>query len=162
MSNRMIIRKIIPKDNAKLAVIIRDSLAEFHAAKPGTVYFDGTTDNLSEVFKAKRSAYFVIEINGETVGGGGFYPTEGLPENICELVKMYISKNFRGKGWGNILLQKCMDEAHKQGYHKMYLESMPELVNAIKMYDKYGFNYIPTSLGNSGHTGCDVWMMKDL
>ncbi len=158
----MIIRKITAKDNTPLALIIRNSLAEFNAAKPGTVYFDETTDNLSEVFKTKRSAYFVVEINGEIVGGGGFYPTDELPENICELVKMYISKKYRGKGWGNILLQKCMDEAKKHGFKKMYLESMPELVNAIAMYNKNGFNHIPEPLGNSGHTGCDVWMMRDL
>ncbi len=162
LGKRMIIRKIIPKDNAQIAAIIRNSLLEFNAAKPGTVYFDETTDNLSEVFKTKRSAYFVIEIKGEIAGGGGFYPTEGLPENICELVKMYIAKKYRGKGWGNILLQKCIDEAKKQGYHKMYLESMPELVNAIAMYSKNDFNHIPAPLGNSGHSGCDVWMMRDL
>jgi putative acetyltransferase len=44
----------------------------------------------------------------------------------------------------------------------MYLESMPELTNAISMYKKNGFTKIPGSLGNSGHTGCDVFMMKDL
>ncbi len=162
MGKRTIIRKINANDNARLAVIIRNSLAEFNAAKPGTVYFDETTDNLSQLFKTKRSAYFVIETNHQIVGGGGFYPTEGLPENICELVKMYISKEYRRKGCGSMLLQKCMDEAKKQGYKKMYLETMPELANAIAMYNKNGFNHIPQQLGNSGHTGCEVWMMRDL
>ena len=158
----MIIRKITEKDNERMASIIRDSLAECKAAKPGTVYFDSTTDNLSELFKAKKSCYYVIAVNGIIAGGAGFYPTEGLPPFVCELVKMYISKEYRGKGWGNILLQKCFDEARKQGYKKMYLESMPELNRAIAMYLKNGFNHIPTALGNSGHTGCDVWMMRDL
>ncbi len=158
----MVIRKITPADNKAMAVIIRKSLEEFNAAKPGTVYFDETTDNLSKVFENKKSAYYVIEIGHEIAGGGGFYPTDGLPETVCELVKMYIAKKFRGKGWGKMLLQKCMEEAKKKGFHKMYLESMPELVNAISMYEKSGFNHIPASLGNSGHTGCDVWMMRDL
>jgi putative acetyltransferase len=158
----MLIRKIIPDDNAALAIIIRTSLKEFNANKPGTVYFDETTDHLSDVFKTKRSAYYVIEKDGKIAGGGGFYPTEGLPSNTCELVKMYLAKEYRGKGWGNILLQKCMDEAKKQGYQKMYLESMPELVNAIAMYEKNGFTHISQPMGNSGHTGCEVWMMKDL
>jgi len=158
----MLIRKIITDDNAALAKIIRTSLKEFNANKPGTVYFDETTDHLSDVFKTKKSAYYVIEIDGKIAGGGGFYPTDGLPSNTCELVKMYLAKEYRGKGWGNILLQKCMDEAKKQGYQKMYLESMPELVNAIAMYEKNGFTHISQPMGNSGHTGCEVWMMKDL
>ena len=158
----MMIRKIITDDNAALADIIRNSLLEFNAAKPGTVFFDETTDHLSNLFANSRSAYFVIELNNEIAGGAGYFPTAGLPENTCELVKMYLAKKFRGHGYGQMLLQKCMEEAKKHGYKKMYLESMPELINAIAMYDKNDFNHIPGPLGNSGHTGCDVWMMRDL
>jgi len=158
----MLIRKIVSGDNEALADIIRNSLKEFKAAKPGTVYFDESTDHLSDIFKTEGSAYFVWEVSGEIAGGAGFYPTEGLPEKICELVKMYLHKNYRRKGLGKLLLQKCMDEAKNEGYEKMYLESMPELINAIPMYEKNGFHYLPGPMGNSGHTGCDIWMIRDL
>ena len=49
------IRTIEPGDNKALAKIIRDSLKEFKADKPGTVYFDETTDCLSDVFKTNGS-----------------------------------------------------------------------------------------------------------
>jgi putative acetyltransferase len=55
-----------------------------------------------------------------------------------------------------------MKEAKQSGFQKMYLETMPELTRAIPMYQKNGFHFINSSLGNSGHTGCDVWMLKDL
>jgi putative acetyltransferase len=158
----MLVRKIVTDDNAAMAAIIRNSLLEFNAAKPGTVYFDETTDHLSDVFRENRSAYFVVEIDNEIAGGCGFYPTQGLPEDMCELVKLYVSKKYRHNGYGQTLLQKCMQEAKKKGYQKMYLESMPELKNAIAMYEKNGFEKIGGPLGNSGHTGCDVWMMKEL
>lgn len=150
------------EDNPSLAIIVRQSLEEFKANKPGTVYFDETTDHLSDVFTIENSAYFVVEVNGEIAGGSGFYPTEGLPTDTVELVKMYLSKKFRKKGFGQILLQKCMEEAKLAGFEKMYIETMPELTHAIAMYEKNGFEYIPGALGNSGHTGCDVWMIKDL
>jgi putative acetyltransferase len=158
----MLIRKITSDDNSAMADIIRSSLLEFNAAKPGTVYFDETTDHLSDVFTKNRSAYFVLEVNNEIAAGAGIFPTEGLPENTCELVKMYVSKKYRRNRYGQTLLQKCMEEAKKKGYEKMYLESMPELTNAIAMYEKNGFKKISGSLGNSGHTGCDVFMMKNL
>ncbi len=158
----MLIRKIIKDDNEMMASIIRNSLLEFNAAKPGTVYYDKTTDHLSDTFKETRSAYFVIEISHEIAGGCGIFPTKGLPENTCELVKLYVSKKYRHNGYGQTLLEKCMQEAKKQGYEKMYLESMPELSNAIGMYQKNGFKKITGPLGNSGHTGCDVWMIKEL
>lgn len=158
----MLIRKITADDNVAIAAIIRNSLLEFHAARPGTVYFDESTDHLSDVFRTKRSAYFILDINGEVAGGAGIYPTKNLPADTCELVKIYIAPPYRGKGYGQTLLEKCMNEAKKQGYKKMYLESMPELINAISMYHKNGFSNIPKPLGNSGHTGCKVWMIKDL
>jgi len=158
----MQIRNIEAKDNVAMAKIIRDSLMEFNAAKPGTVYFDETTDRLSEIFAAPRSAYFIIEVNGEVAGGAGIFPTEGLPDDTCELVKMYVSKKYRGNGYGQTLLEKCFEEAKEEGFKKMYIESMPELRNALGMYEKNGFQYISHSLGNSGHTGCDLWMIKEL
>ncbi len=145
-----------------MATIIRRSLEEFNAAKPGTVYFDQSTDCLSDLFVTPRSAYFVIDMNGEIVGGAGYFPTKGLPENVCELVKLYVAKKFRGNGYGQTLLEKCMKEAKEDGFKKMYIESMPELANAIGMYEKNGFYFMDHSLGNSGHSGCDVWMLKDL
>jgi putative acetyltransferase len=158
----MQLRNIESKDNAAMAKIIRDSLEEFNAARRGTVYFDETTDHLSDVFSEPGSAYFVIDNNGELAGGAGFFPTEGLDEDTCELVKMYVSKKFRGCGYGQTLLNKCVQEAKEAGYSKMYLESMPELLNALEMYEKNGFNYLRQPMGNSGHNGCQLWMIKDL
>ena len=157
-----IIRTIEPGDNKALATIIRNSLEEFKANKPGTVYFDDTTDNLAAVFTVKGSIYFVAAPDGEIIGGGGIYPTANLPEGTCELVKLYLSANARGKGIGKLLMEKCIAAAKELGYKKIYLETMPELTIAIPMYEKFGFTHLPASQGSSGHTGCDVWMIKDL
>lgn len=162
MTQNLLLRKIITDDNSALAVIIRSSLKEFNANKPGTVYFDESTDHLSDIFLAPNSGYFVLEINGEVAGGGGFYPTEGLDADTCELVKMYLSKKYRGKGYGKMILEKCMESAKENGFTKMYIETMPELTDAITMYQKNDFYFLSGPLGNSGHTGCDVWMLKDL
>ena len=158
----MFIRTIREDDNKALATIIRNTLAEFKANKPGTVYYDDTTDHLSEIFKAGNSIYFVAEQQGEILGGAGIYPTANLPAATCELVKFYLSANARGKGVGKLLLQKCIAAAKEMGYTKMYLETMPELTIAIPMYEKFGFTYLPAAQGSSGHTGCDVWMIKNL
>lgn len=160
--NQITIRPISEKDDAVLASIIRNSLEEFGAAKAGTVYFDETTDHLYNLFRTNDSAYFVAVKNDTVTGGAGIFPTKGLPGQTCELVKMYLSKEARGHGLGKILLQTCMAEAKKCGYKKMYLESMPELKNAIAMYTKAGFAHIEKAIGNSGHNGCGVWMIKEL
>lgn len=162
MSSNITIRTIQQKDNAALALIVRNSLAEFGANKPGTVYFDPTTDALYELFQTKGSYYFVAEENGVLLGGGGIYPTENLPVDTCELVKMYLHKDARGKGLGKLLIERCLNWAKQNGYTHVYLETMPELKQALKVYELFGFEYLKGPLGNSGHFGCDRWMLKKL
>ena len=117
---------------------------------------------MHENFQVKNASYFVLEENGNLAGGCGFYPTEGLPPDTCELVKMYLSAKYRKKGFGQLLLDKSIVEARRAGYSSMYIETLPELKNAIELYKKNGFHFIEKPLGNSGHSGCDVWMLKDI
>ncbi|MEI9808894.1 MAG: GNAT family N-acetyltransferase [Bacteroidota bacterium] len=156
------IRSIQQGDNPALAKIIRDTLAEFGANHPGTVYYDATTDALYELFQKEGAAYFVALIDNEIVGGGGIYPTDGLPGDTCELVKMYLLPKARGTGLGRTLIEKSIDYARETGYKNVYLETMPELQQALKVYAKSGFSYLKAPMGNSGHTGCSLWMMKRL
>lgn len=156
------IRPIRQADNARLSSIVKNTLAEFGANHPGTVYFDPTTDALYELFQTPGSFYFVAEVNGETAGGGGIFPTDGLPPGTCELVKMYLLPQARGTGLGRTLIEKCIDKAKELGYKKIYLETMPELKQALNIYAKFGFEYLKAPLGNSGHTGCSLWMLRDI
>jgi len=155
-------RTILPGDNVEVARIIRNTLAEFDANRPGTVYFDTSTDRLHEIFQQLRSIYYVALVQDTLVGGAGIFPSEGLPEDTCELVKMYLLPETRGKGIGKLLIEKCLQFAKETGYKKVYLETLPELNNAIQVYEKFNFRYLPGPLGNTGHFGCDVWMIKDL
>lgn len=156
------IRDLRKEDNPALAKVVRDTLAEFGANHPNTVYYDPTTDTLFEVFQTPRSKYFLAEINNKIVGGGGIYPTDGLPHDTCELVKMYLLPEARGFGLGRTLIEKCIEAAAENDFKKIYLETMPELKQALNVYEKFGFKYLKGPMGNSGHTGCSLWMLKQL
>ena len=162
ISAHITIRNIAIQDNEAIAKVIRTALTEFGANKPGTVYYDPTTDHLFELFQTPGAIYFIAEIAGKLVGGAGIYPTAGLPEKTCELVKLYLHKDARGIGLGKQLLLKAMQWAKENGYEQVYLESMPELSKAVSIYEKVGFKKIHHALGNSGHDGCDIWMIKKL
>lgn len=157
------IRTIEKRDNAALAALIRTTLKEFGANHPGTVYYDPLTDVLFEQFeKAPRSIYYVAEYGNKIVGGGGIFPSNGLPADTCELVKMYLYPQVRGVGLGKQLIQKCIGFAKEAGYKNIYLETMPELKQALKTYEKFGFEFIDGPMGNTGHFGCELWMLKKL
>ena len=155
------IRPIQESDNPKLSKIIKSVFEEFNAPKEGTVYVDPTTDDLFGLFRAERSACFVGEIDGQVMGACGIFPTSGLENNTCELVKFYLHKDARGMGLGKSLMEQCENSAKKFNYKKIYLESFPEFGKAVDMYEKAGYKSIENALGNTGHFGCSIFMIKD-
>jgi len=161
-NHNIIFRLIEEKDNEEIATLIRNVFREFDVARPGTVYFDPTTDNLYKLFRTPGSVYWIAEENGVIIGGCGVFPTPNLPEGYAELVKFYLAASHRGKGIGWKLMEKTFRSAKELNYKHMYLESLPELGKAISLYKRAGFIMLEAPLGNSGHFGCDIWMTKDL
>jgi len=156
------VRRIEKRDNAGIAELIRKVFREFKIDRPGTVYFDPTTDDLYTLFQTPRSIYWIALDGSDIIGGCGIYPTPALPEGCAELVKFYLAAEYRGKGTGRMIMEKSIDSARELGFRQIYLESMPELGKAVKMYEKAGFRIIDHPMGNSGHFGCDIWMLKEL
>lgn len=160
--SEIIIREIESKDNAVVAKMIREVLVQLGAPKVGTAYEDKTLDMLSEVYTAERSEYFVVEMDGNVVGGAGIAQLENAQENICELQKMYFSAEVRGKGFGTQMMQHCLNAARDFGYNKCYLETLPYMTSAVKLYKRSGFVALDKPLGDTGHYSCSEWMLKDL
>ena len=158
----MQIRKIVESDNEKLAKIIRDSFEELALPKEGTVYDDPRTDDLYSNFQTLGAVYWVAEDEGKVLGGCGLYPTAGLPDGYAELAKFYLHPDARGKGLGKGLMAEVITSARELGYKTLYIESFPELIPAITMYEKIGFKHIDHCLGDSKHDACTVWMIMDL
>ena len=155
-------RRLKKDDNPVIAALIRTILEEFHIDRPGTAYTDPTTDDLFSLFKEPGSVYYVAQKDGIIVGGCGLFPTSGLPGDCVELVKYYVLPGVRGEGIGKKLMELCIDKARQIGYARLYLETVPELEGAIRIYEKAGFKHISNAMGNSGHFFCNVWMLKDL
>ncbi|BCY29701.1 GNAT family N-acetyltransferase [Flavobacterium okayamense] len=158
----MILRKIQPQDNEGIAKVIRDIFDELNAPKEGTAYADPILDQLFEVYQKPKSIYFVIENEGKVIGGGGLAPLENATDEFCELQKMYFSPQARGLGLGKEIIERSLAFAKEQGFTKCYLETLPYMQNARKLYEKMGFQYLDGPIGCTGHTSCDVWMIKEL
>jgi len=162
-NNNIIIREIQPGDNAQIESVIRECFHEFKIPLVGTAYEDEETPRMYESFQNENDIYFVIESNGEVLGGGGVKPLKDFEdEDVCEIQKMYFSPKVRGNGYGKILFEKCVQAARNLGYKKCYLESASQLKAAIHIYESFGFKHLEGALGNTGHFSCGVWMIKDL
>lgn len=159
---RIHIRPIEKKDNAEVAKMIRYVLVEQGAPKVGTAYEDKTLDELYESFQKERSEYFVLLEDDKILGSAGIAPLENGDPEICELQKMYFDPRARGRGLGGEMMQKCLNFAKTQGYKQCYIETLPSMKAAQKLYVKSGFEYIPERLGDTGHYSCTVFMKKTI
>ena len=158
----MLIRSVNQSDNKSLSIILRKVLVEMKIPQKGSAYEDPELSNMYEAYQFPRSKYFVVDINKKILGGAGISPLKEGDINICELQKMYFHKTIRGRGIGQKLIEICLDFALESGYEKCYIETMPNMVNAQKLYLKKGFQYINAPLGNTGHSACPVWMIKKI
>lgn len=158
----VVIREIRREDNPQVAVVIRKVLIELGVPKVGTAYADKALDYMYEHYDRPRSTYFVVEENGSILGCAGIAQLDNYEGNICELQKMYFLEQVRGKGIGKQMITVCLDHAKEFGFEGCYLETMPYMKAAQKLYKKMGFDYINGPMGDTGHYSCPVWMLKTL
>jgi putative acetyltransferase len=158
----IVIREIELEDNPKIAKVIRTVLIEMGVPKVGTAYEDKALDCMTETYNTINKSYFVVESGNEIIGGAGISPLDHYEGNVCELQKMYFMPEARGKGLGRKMMTKCLEFAKKVGFDQCYLETLPYMDDARKLYRKVGFESIDKPMGNTGHYSCTVWMLKDL
>ncbi|HEX9979802.1 MAG TPA: GNAT family N-acetyltransferase [Flavobacterium sp.] len=160
--NNIIIREIQQQDDHAVAKVIRDVLIEHNVPKVGTAYADPQLDYMFEAYNIPRAVYFVVEQDGNIIGGAGIAPLANENESICELQKMYFLSEARGLGLGRLMMDKCLTAAKDFGYENCYLETMPYMEDAQRLYKKSGLGYLDAPMGNTGHCACPVWMLKKL
>jgi putative acetyltransferase len=156
------IRNVEEKDNPQVAAIIRTVMPEFGASGAGFAIHDKEVDNIYKAYTHSRAAYFVCEVDGKIIGGGGVAPLEGADGTTCELKKMYFLPEARGKGFGQAVLLRCLRAAKEIGFASCYLETFNTMKDAMKLYEKSGFKKIPGPLGNTGHFSCDTFYQIQL
>jgi len=158
----MKIREIQVGDNSQVAQVIRSVLEELNVPKIGTAYADPQLDAMYETYQHPRSTYFVVEKDGKIMGCAGIAPLENGAPDVCELQKMYFLPETRGLGMGSQMMTTCLAQAQSFGFKQCYLETMPYMEAAQKLYKKSGFEYLEAPMGCTGHTSCPVWMIKEL
>lgn len=158
----MTIREIQAADNVEIAKVIRQVFIDNELPKTGTAFEDKHLDSLFEVYNMPKAIYFVVENEQKIIGGCGVAQLDNCKDNICELQKMYFLPEARGIGLGTKMMELCLQKATEFGFESCYLETLPKMVDAQKLYKKAGFEYLEQPLGDTGHSTCPVWMLKKL
>lgn len=136
-------------------------LAEYGLAPdPGCT--DADLRDIERAYLARGGVFYVLEEqDGSIIGSYGLYPIADCGLQIadssrkasvqsavtCELRKMYLHRDHRGKGLGRRLLEHALAEARRLGFRTVTLETASILKEAVRLYERYGFTpYTPAHL----------------
>ena len=160
--NKPRIRLIEPGDVPALLTIISESRAEYGVANRVAALLEPADHTLYELYQRQRSLYFVAVLGGEIVGGAGIAPLAASDPLTCELQRMYLRRDARGRGIGNALLEQCLKAARQFLYVRCYLETINEMQEALEFYGRNGFRDLRAPTGRTGHEHNDRWLMRPL
>jgi putative acetyltransferase len=116
-----------------------DWLVEVHGINMSYQGVEAELAGLPGYYAAPRGR-LVLVFEAENVAGcGAFRP---IGETICELKRMYVKPEFRGKGYGRAIAVRLLDEARKCGYEIARLDTATFLPEAQALYLSLGFRTI--------------------
>ena len=144
---RWILREANNHDVPGIKKVVFTVLKEY-GLEPDANGKDIDLDNIEENYLRHNGYFGVIidQLTSEVIGTVGIFPNN---KEVCELRKMYLIKYARGHGLGKKLLESSIRIARDKGYHRITLETISPLVEAISLYKKYGFVEIAPKAVNS-------------
>ncbi|WP_410509107.1 GNAT family N-acetyltransferase [Methanosarcina hadiensis] len=104
---------------------------------------DADLNDINAYYFSKGGTFFVGIDEGRVVGTAGVRKLDG---NLCEIRRIYLKKNYRGKGNGEKLFLAALDFAGENCAGVM-LKTDSTLRKAINMYLKHGFSFVEEKNG---------------
>ena len=109
-----------------------------------------TPDRTSTVAAAEMvppdGAFVVVREDGRPVAGGGI---RRLSDGVCEIKRMYVLPEARGRGHGRRVLEALESVALRLGYRRARLDAAQSMTTAMGLYESAGYRPIPDYNGNS-------------
>ncbi len=135
--------------------LVKDVLGEY-GLETNPQVADKDIQNIAESYLQNGGVFKVLEQDGRIVGSYGIYRVSSF---VCELRKMYIYRQFRGKGFGKMMMDDALQEAKVLGFAEMTIETNSRLREAVILYKRYGFvEFTPEHLSDR----CDMALRKAL
>ena len=165
----VLIENLTPNDERAACDLIRRNLSGYEEAGSVLAATFRRLENFYQVNSEVGSRYLVardVSRGGEIIGGAGIGPLHGLSpsEGLGEVRDLVLEKSYRGRGLGTRVLKRCLDEARKLGYQRLYLETTPQMENAQKLFLRFGFRPVTQGsqkIGKGSPLPC-YYILEDL
>ncbi len=126
-----------------------------------------TTEKLTEELNDPLSIFFIADADGEAAGYAKIHSGEALEgvdgNRPIELVRLYVCKEWFGRGVAHALMQACIDEASKLGFQTMWLGVWENNNRAQAFYRKWNFQEVGEHIFQLGSDAQrDLLMQRDI
>lgn len=147
----IIIEEMNSHDVLSVCEMIRRNIGAYEEAGTVVASTYRRLTRLEALYNEPGSVFIVARerLSGRCIGGAGIGPLQGLSpvEGLGEIRDLVVETNFRGQGIGARLLKRCLIEAKRIGYDRLYLETTPQMEHAQKLFIRNGFR--PVTTGNA-------------
>ena len=120
-------------------------------------HYEEEINDLEKKYGMPFGRLYLAYCNGEAAGCIGL---KNIDKKNCEMKRLYVKPQFRGKNIGKLLVQKIITEAKEIGYSHMLLDTLPFLEKAIYLYKQFGFYTIDSY--NNSPMSTSIYMRLDL
>jgi putative acetyltransferase len=128
------IRPYQPGDEGGIAHVIR-SVFEEHGFPWQPEGHNRDSYEIHAHYHDRGGGFWVLEADGAVVGTVGI---RRIDDELCDLCRLYLLADHRGKGLGKQLLQRAVEEARLRGYKQMEIWSDKRLEVSQEMYRRFG------------------------
>lgn len=103
--------------------------------------FDEELDHLHDKYGLPQGRLYLLKVDGQAAGCIGL---RRLDDDYCEMKRMYLRPEYRGRGLGEMMARQLIADAREIGYRYLRLDTLPFLTHAEALYRRLGFYDIPS------------------
>src|SRR5208283_661954 len=122
---------------------VRDLFIEYAHSLNVSLCFENLDKEVNELPGVYAPPHGILLLAADGTRIAGCVALKKVDDRVCEMKRLYVRAEFRGRGIGKKLAMCIVAEAQEIGYERLRLDTLPSMKEAILLYRSLGFEEVP-------------------